>query len=102
MTQIFKLADFWTGSENSADVKAKSIAAVRSIETFLLVSQNPPKQPQALTSALRACKLEADQAALISHSSAETFISSEKVVHSFLSTAGNWFEAFLVEKTKKR
>lgn len=39
-TQISELVDICTGSRHSADVKAKTIAAVRAIEAFWLVCQH--------------------------------------------------------------
>lgn len=64
MTDISKLAGIRTRCGHSADVTGKTIAAVRGIELFSLLSRNPRKQLQALNSALRSRALEGDRAAL--------------------------------------
>lgn len=54
-TQTSKQEDIRTGSQHSADLMTKRIAAVRSIKDCMLVSRNPPKRLQALNYALQAC-----------------------------------------------
>lgn len=96
--QISELADIRTGSGHSADVMAKLIAAVRNVEPFSLVCRNPPRQLQALISALRSCALEADRAALKGPSEHVGQPSGSTGHSAFTATAESLFESFLVDR----
>eukprot|EP00171_Calliarthron_tuberculosum_P022068 IDg22068t1 len=61
LAQIGDLADMRTGPGDEAVITAKTIAAVRDIDTFSIVCQNPPEKLQDLNAILRSCALEADR-----------------------------------------
>lgn len=56
-----ELANMRPGSEDSAERMAKTVAAVRRVKMFSLVSRNLPQEVQELNSALRSCALEANR-----------------------------------------
>lgn len=58
--QISDVLDTWTGSGDSADVTAKTIANVREVEVFASVYRNPPKTLRELELSFRSCGVEAD------------------------------------------
>lgn len=72
LSQIGDLADMRTSPGNDSVVTAKVIAAVRDIETFTIVCQNPPDGLQDLHAVLRSCALEHDRE-FIRNSSANAF-----------------------------
>eukprot|EP00171_Calliarthron_tuberculosum_P022600 IDg22600t1 len=76
LAQIGDLADMRTSPANDAVVTAKVIAAVRDIDTFSIVCQNPPDGLQDLYAVLRSCALESDRE-LIRKSSSSSFQSTE-------------------------
>ena len=62
LREIAELSDMRTGPGSDVVIMAKTISAVRDIETFAPVCRNPPADLQALNSSLRSCALEADRA----------------------------------------
>lgn len=52
IARMSELADIHTGSGDSVEIMAKTIAAVRRVEVFSLVSRNPPQKIQDLNFAL--------------------------------------------------
>ena len=64
LCQIADLADIRTGPGSDTIIMAKTIAAVRNIDVYSVVCQNPPAKVQELNSVLRSCALEADRAAV--------------------------------------
>lgn len=101
-TQISELAGIRTGSGHSADVMAKTIAAVRGVDAFTFVFQNPPRQLHALNSALRSYALEADRAFLKLSQDASSYVTSKINQNTFSNTAREVFAAFLVDRHLNR
>lgn len=97
-----KLAEKWTEARYTADTMASTIAAVRRMVLFSLVSRNRTKYLKDLNSPLDAGALKGNRAALICYLNVSTTMSSGKVEALFLSTPENSSEAFLIDESLKR
>lgn len=102
MDQPSTFTDVHTGSDTPADVMENATVAVRVIEPFKIITQNPRKQLQSLKSALRASALEADDIVLNIYSNVAAFMATDRVEDTFKTIAEGLFGAFLVNRRLKR
>ena len=72
LDKIANLADIRTGPSSDTIVIAKTISAVRNVDIYSIVCQNPPIELQELNATLRSCALEADRAIIRNGSSRDT------------------------------
>lgn len=101
-SQITELLDISTGSGDSAEVMAKTLAAVHTVNTFLRVCRNSPENLHEIISALRCCALEAGRPVLKGYGESQSSFASSFVQSSFSDTADDLFISILIDGKLQR
>lgn len=102
INQVSHLSDDWTGSGDSAEIIAKTIAAVRGVEVFAPVYLNPSKTVRQPESSLRSCALEANRLTLKNGADARSLTSTACKDRIFHDTAEDLYREFLVDHRLRR
>lgn len=88
------LSDIRTGSGDSVEVMAETIAAVRVVEVFSPAYHSPLKTLRELEWSLGSCSLEGDRLILKSDTDARSFVSTAVEDRSFQEAAEESYREF--------